>query len=364
MPVDFQAARQLLDRTFADVEQELLQGKHPPDVSEGFKVPCDIVFQSKTQAYRECILGCTVARIQDRSINIRQPYVGHGPHAFNGRTLDEKVINPFLHDRRIPASKGPFLSTFRRSVEFNEATGKGVQDKKRYPQFLQCLTFLESTKKDSELLRCLRYILHKFLVLREESNVPLTRVQRFSLDQYDSLISALLRTPSGGRFPLFLVVATFQAIRDTFGLNWEVSWQGINVADSPSGAVGDVTIAADGKIVLAAEITERVVDRSRVVTTFNTKIAPSGIEDYLFVVNPPGPDSDAKKQAHQYFAQGHEVSFVEIKNWITMLLATIGKRGRNSFNQHMLRLLDDPGVPKALKVAWNDNVSLLVSSDE
>jgi len=210
---------------------------------------------------------------------------------------------------------------------------------------------------------CLSYTMFKFAELREASTVPLTRVHRFSLAQYSSLIDDLLATPSGGRFPLFLVVATFTAIQEGFDLSqWEIAWQGINVADSPSGAVGDVTIRCGGRTLLAAEITERVVNKARVVSTFYTKIAPAGIEDYLFVVNPPGPDAEAYRQAHQYFTQGHEVNFVEIKNWMTMIPATTGKRGRSEFNRTMITLLDEPNVPKSLKVAWNEAVSNLIAS--
>jgi hypothetical protein len=80
--------------------------------------------------------------------------------------------------------------------------------------------------------------------------------------------------------------------------------QGINVADSASGAGGDVTLVENGRIVLAAEVTERRVDKSRVVATFDTKIAPCGIEDYLFVVKDNADIAAAMDQARRYFSQG------------------------------------------------------------
>jgi hypothetical protein len=170
-----------------------------------------------------------------------------------------------------------------------------------------------------------------------------------------------LTVPSGGRLPVLLVLATFRAIKDYFGLDWEIEYQGINVADAAAGVGGDITIRSAGQLVLAAEVTERPIDRNRVAATFNTKIAPNGIEDYLFFVRLAGVAPEAMAQARQYFTQGHEVSFLEIKDWILMSLATMGRRGRDLFNRNLIVLVDAADVPRPLKVAWNDQIERLVA---
>lgn len=359
MPIDYEAAKQLLSETFTQAENDLLR-RSAPEISEDLRKACGELFQSATQAFREVLLGCTIARIQDRKINIRQPYVDQGPKAFSGRSLDERVINPFLHEKRIPSSRGPYLSVFRRSVQFDANTRSGLRDKSAYDAFLTTITNLETMSRRSEPIRFLRHLLYKFAELREEATIPLSKLQRMSLAQYDILISGLLATPSGGRFPVLLVVATFQAIKDFFNLDWQVNWQGINVADAPSGAGGDITIVSSGQTLMAAEVTERPVDKSRVVAIFNTKIAPTGIEDYLFFVRVSGVSPEARQQAHQYFAQGHELNFLEIKDWILMTLATMGKKGRAAFNKFLVELLDAADVPRTLKVAWNDQVAKII----
>lgn len=192
MPViDYDRARELLKNTFVQAETDLLL-QSPPSVSQLIRNVCEVLFESPTQAYREVLLGCLIARIQDKSINIRQPYVKQGPNAFNGRTLDEKAINPFLQEKRIPCSRGPYLSVFRRSVQFNEETRAGVRDKIGYGALLDGITYLEFTSQDSELLNVLRYLLYKFAEIREKATIQLSRLQRISLEQYDRLISSLL----------------------------------------------------------------------------------------------------------------------------------------------------------------------------
>jgi len=359
MPIDYEAAGRLLEQTFSECENDLLR-QVAPKIQAELQQPFETIFASRTQAYRETLVGCTIARIQDNNINIRLPYVKQGASAYNGRTLDERAVNPFLQQHRIPCSRGPFLSAFRRGVQFDEGTTRGVRDIEGYRAFLDLVGYLEKKGEDRLLSQFLRYLLFMFAKLREAAVVPLTRLRRISLEQYGVLISGLLATPSGGRFPLLLVVAAFTMIKEFFGLNWEVAHQGINVADAAAGAGGDVTISQDGRTLLAAEITERPLDRNRVVSTFNTKIAPQGIGDYLFFVPMVDLPEDARVQARQYFAQGHEVNFLGVTDWILMSLATTGAGGRKIFNEKLMDLLDGPEIPRSVKMGWNTQVDRLL----
>jgi hypothetical protein len=318
------------------------------------------LFESKTQAYREVLLGCILARSLHPKVDIRLPYVQQGERAYSGRTLDEKVVNPFLHRAKIPSSKGPFLSVFRRSVTFTQETRSGLRDQEGFDAMLKVLEFVDGASRQ-KLREVLRYHLYRFILLRETAQIELIRPKRLSLPQFEDIISSLISTASGGRFPVFLVVATFAAIRERFGLNWDVRVQGINVADSASGAGGDVTVVEDGRVVLAAEVTERRVDKSRVVATFDTKIAPCGIEDYLFIVKDKDDIAAAMDQAKRYFSQGYEVNFVEIKRWICAVLAALGAKGRTAFVDELTKSLSAEDVPVALKQAWNDAVLRLTS---
>jgi len=62
----------------------------------------------------------------------------------------------------------------------------------------------------------------------------------------------------------------------------------------------------------------------------------------------------------QYFAQGHEVNFLAIKEWVVMLLASMGVRGRSIFLSCILELIEDPTMPRSIKVAWNQSIAALV----
>ena len=357
--IDYNVARELLEAEFANAEQDFLTNARP-NVPSLIVAATDSIFASGTQAFREALIGCAVARLAGPEIDIRLPYMNQGEDAFNGRTLDERVVNPFLQDRNIPCSKGPYLSAFRRNIRFEPETARGLRDKDAYSAFLEFVSALEAASPE-RTQEYLRYLLRRFVQLRNASDVPLARIQRLSLEQYGVLINNLLQIPSGGLLPVLLAVAMFQTIRQCFDLDWEINWQGINVADRASGVGGDITIRRDGSVILAVEITERPIDRSRVVSTFNTKIVPHGIEDYLFFFSAATPTDEARAVARRYFAQGHDISFLPMKDWLIHSLGTIGPGCRGMFTSTFLELLGGREVPANLKLAWNDAVRKLVA---
>jgi hypothetical protein len=359
MPViDYDKAKRLLDELFAEAELAF-HDKKLPAIASDLAIAGEKLFASATQSYREVLLGCCLARLLDASINIRHPYVNQGDDAFNGRTLDERVVNPFLQERMIPCSKGPYLASFRRNVKFVPETGRGLRDKAGYTALLAFIAAL-SRSEAAEARRISLFILYGLCQLRDASRIPLSQISRLSLDQYERLLGELLQIQSGGLVPVLLAVAMLRTIKACFDLKWKIDFQGINVSDKASGAGGDITVTLDGETILAIEVTERPIEKSRVVSTFNTKVVRAGIQDYLFVYSSATPTDEARAAARTYFSQGHEINFVQVTEWITNNLATIGARCRTMFTRELLSLLDQRDVPASVKIAWNDIVRKLI----
>ena len=364
--IDYEDAAQRLEVAFEDATSFLLSNKSIRSFSDESEdeidTALDLVFSSKTQAFREVLLGSIIARIQHKSVDVRKPYVAQGDAAYSGRTLDERVVNPILQQNKIPCSKGPFLSVFRRSVQFDSTTREGLRDKADYDGFLTVIDFIQEAMDDDALCSLLASCASRFLALREASNITLTHIQRMSLEQVGNFISELLKSPSGGLIPVYLVVAAFESISHVFELAWKIEWQGINVADAASGVGGDIVVSSTDKLLMAAEVTERTVNKNRVVSTFNTKIGPIGIEDYLFFVTTHPQPIDTLRQAQQYFAQGHEINFVMIRDWIVAILASMGSAGRSQFITQLLELFDSPDTPATLKVLWNTKIDEVINN--
>ena len=361
MPVhiNYEEAKRTLKQLFDEAETSILTGQRfpePPACHEAI----DALFTTKTQSYREALLGALLARFLNSATDLRLPYVEQGERAFSGRSLDEKVVNPMLRELAIPCTKGPYLAVFRRSVKFDKSIAAGLKDRSSYEAFLQVIDAMQAAPH-SELRACLLYMCYKFLLEREGSNLRIQRVKRLTLPQSVRLVSELVERQSGGRFPVILVVAGLQTLRDRLGLNWEIEWQPINAPDSASGALGDITVLHERKVLMAAEVTLRRVTRKRVAEVFEQKISPMSISDYLFFMREGEVEDEAVQLADQYFHQGYAVEFVDIVRWLSMTLATLGQEGRTSFVDCAATLLEGSAVPVALKKAWNDAINNLVS---
>ncbi|MCY3668881.1 MAG: restriction endonuclease, SacI family [Chloroflexota bacterium] len=357
MPVDYGASRALLDKRFAAISKAAIQGTRPEATKE-LADGLDQVFASRTQSFREALLGCALAFWCDPEINILLPYANLDDAAFNGRSLDENVVNPFLKDNRVPSSRGPYLAVFRRSVAFDApSTRAGLRNKGDFDVFLSLIEQVRTLEKDA-VVQFIDQLLLCFYDLREASQIQIARLGRISLEQIATLMNRLIATPSGGRFPMYLVEAALIGIRERFNLGWEIEVQGINVSDAAGGAGGDVTVRENGEIAFAAEVTEREVNAERVVATFQAKISPHAIADYLFLIT-DGVVEQARIQARAYFAQGHEVNFIQITDWIHQTLVTIGAAGRAAFFTALMERLEDEETPTAVKTAWNREVDQL-----
>jgi len=201
----------------------------------------------------------------------------------------------------------------------------------------------------------LRYLLRRFIQLRESGNIALKKIAKPNLDQLSRLVEGLLTVKSGGRIPALLAIAMFQTVSECHKLGWEVGFQGINVADKASGAAGDITIRKDGAILLGVEVTERAVDQARVTLIFDQKVSPGALSDYLFITTTE-PENSAITAARNYTGVGHEMNFVPLAPWIRHNLATIGQTCRALFQSKMIDLLSGAGVPAQIRVAWNNKM--------
>lgn len=220
---------------------------------------------------------------------------------------------------------------------------------------------LKSATTVDNIETLLRHLLSRFVMLRDRSKITLARINRLSLPQLNGLIVAMLNSKSGGRFPVLLSTAMLRTLKKQFNLPWNIDQQGINAADAASKSGGDidVTDAETGKFVFSIEVTERIIDKSRVVSTFTSKISPHGIEDYLFFYSTSLPDKGALEVAKQYFAQGHDISFLNVEEWLRNSLAMVGSKGRTAFTNEFVDLLDQAEIPSEMKVLWNDLIKRL-----
>lgn len=351
-------ARELLRQQFANAEEDF-RSDAPIDMPKVVVANTERLFESKTQAYREALIGCVIARVLDPKIDIRLPATEYGENAFSGRSLSDNVITPFMRSKAVPVSAAPFLSAVRGGAKFQPGGQPRIQrDKLGFDALVAVVEYLRALD-DKIATAYLRYLLRRFILLRETAKVPLNRIAKPNLEQLAILIDGLLSIRSGGRFPSYLATAMFQTLTECHDLGWDVGFQGINVADKFTGAVGDITVRKNGAILLGIEVTERPISIGRLTATFSEKVSPGAVTDYLFVTT-ARPEEDARAAARGYTAVGHEMNFVELRAWLYNNLATIGPNCRAIFQAKMIGLMDSEGTPVDLKVSWNEKMDAAI----
>lgn len=361
-PVDQRVAKSLLDELFELAEADY-RDRAPTDIPAHAIQATDRLFLSATQAYRDSLPSCVLARIVDPLIDIRLPATAYGENAFSGRSLSENVVTPFLRSKSIPTSATPFLSAVRGGARFMVGGEPRIQrDKAGFTALAEVIDYVRGLDADSAK-NYLRFLLRCFISLREARAIPLKQIARPNLEQLARLIDELLAIRSRGAIPHSLAIALFQTINDCHRLQWEVEFQGINVSDRASGAVGDITIRHGGAVILGVEVTERPINGGRVRFVFDEKVSPFNLNDYLFV-STTSPDDTARKTARSYTAVGHEMNFVDLKHWLINNLATIGPECRATFQTRLISLLSGPTTPAEIKVAWNSAMDRAIGVDE
>lgn len=349
--IDPEVATALLAEVFALAEDDYREGA-AVGIPAATQTATERLFVSETQAYREALVGCTTAHILDPEIDIRMPATEHGEHAFSGRSLADTAVTPFLRGRAVPISASPYLSSLRGGARFIAGGEPRIQrDQGGFDALVSVVDYVRGLGSE-ESKTYLRYLLRRFIQLREAGNIALKKIAKPNLYQLSHLVGGLLTVKSGGRIPALLAIAMFQTVSECHQLGWEVAFQGINVADKASGAVGDITIRKDGAILLAVEVTERAVDQARVTLIFDQKVSPGALSDYLFITT-TRPENSAITAARNYTGVGHEMNFVPLAPWIRHNLATIGQTCRALFQTKMIDLLSAAGVPAEIRVAWN-----------
>lgn len=354
IPIDYSKATLDLNTLFTRPNEMVLLKSQ--EYLDSFISELDALFNSRSQSFRETLLGCALAHLINPSIDVRSPYAKQSEKSFNGRTLDETVINPFLQANKIPCSKGPYLAVFRRNVTFTEKTRDGIRDRIAYDAMLMLLSVIESIEVEVESAGFVRCLLSRFLMLRDQSRVPIVFIERLSIAQYSKLFQQLEECPSGGLLPVLLTVALFQTIQKRSSSQWQIGWQGINSADCATGAEGDITIKNEGDIFLAIEVTERPIDEIRVNSTFNTKILSNRVRNYLFIYTKAAPQETAQIAGSSYFTQGYNINFAHLHDLVINQFLISDEAFRKIYMLNLIDLLDNLTVPSSVKVFWNDNL--------
>ena len=282
-----------------------------------------IEYIARNTANRACarfLVACTLAKIDQPSVDIRKPYteIG-GEDTFSGRTYDERYVTGFVRKYDLPCNQTTAFLTpaFRnRNIILTPSVNLVGRPPTIYKATLEILDVIHSGKETAEnvLIELLRWL----ITVREEKK---QRVQSLlsalsaSLDENAlsaesivSLIEQHLNLKRSSRLPVLVVAAAYQAAQSRLGER-VLPLQSHTAADKQSGSLGDleITLVNDQQIVTSYEMKTRKVTIEDIAHALDKLLASDQQPDnYIFITTKP-----IDNEVQEYAASIYEETGVE-----------------------------------------------------
>ena len=261
----------------------------------------NIARNTSNRACARFLIACTLAKVDDPSVDIRKPYTEIGDKdAFSGRTYDERYVTDFVRKYKLPCNQTTAFLTpaFRnRNIVLIKSVNLVGRPPSVYKATLEVLDAVHSGKVNANdvLVELLRWL----IVVRDEKEQRMKSLlsslkassdeDALSAEKIVALIEQHMNLKRSSRLPVLVVAAAYQAAQSKLGER-VLPLQSHNAADKQSGSLGDVeiTLVNDEQIVTSYEMKTRKVSKEDVSHALD-KIAASGIrpDNYIFITTKP-----------------------------------------------------------------------------
>jgi hypothetical protein len=280
----------------------------------------EFVCRCSNQAGTRFLMACLVAKLSDRSFDIRKPYteIG-GAGIYSGRHYDEAYVAPFVFKHRLPVNPTTSFLTpaFRTNKTIIEP---GVQlvgrPKKLYITIVDLIAAIHrgTLKAENVLAEIVRWL----LIIREERKQRIETLTAslkatesdasLPVESIVTLIGQQMSLPKSSRLPVLIVAAAYQTAQQYLGER-HLPLQGHTAADKQTGALGDVEIALrdDGDVLTVYEMKAKRVTLEDIEIALQKLAATShDVGNYIFITT-----DKIDEEVREYAATMHARTGVE-----------------------------------------------------
>ena len=312
------------------------------------------------------LMSALIAKINDNTIDTRQPYPKLGDRSFPGRSIDENIIQQFIHQHQLPCNDTTaFLTPAFRTLE--TAITKSSFEKCRpayvYDNMMDILDYVEAHSGLAKSI--LTQIIADLLLIKKVTESRVAQLvegiaadkdSALSSEEITTLLQQHLKCKGSSRLPVLMVVAAYQAVRH---LTKETPRPlfAHNAADSQTGAVGDIEIILQGddNTITCYEMKKKKVSTDDIYVCIEKILKlPQKPDNYIFITT-ERIDEDVKELATSFYNKiDVEIAVLDCIGFINHFLHFF-HRYRTSFLNHYQQLvLDEPtsAVSQPLKEAF------------
>ncbi|MBO4451100.1 MAG: restriction endonuclease, SacI family [Bacteroidaceae bacterium] len=312
------------------------------------------------------LMSAMLAKIYNKSIDTRQPYPKLGNRSFAGRTIDENIIQRFIHRYQLPCNDTTaFLTPAFRTLE--TAITKSSFEKCRpafvYNNMMDILDYVEM--HPTTAISILTQIIADLILIKQATENRVAQlIEGISSDQESALSSEEITTllqqhlkcRGSSRLPVLMVVAAYQAVQHLTKENHKPLFAH-NAADSQTGAIGDIEIMLQGDdaTVTCYEMKKKRVSTDDIYVCVEKIVKLPQRPDNYIIITTERIDEEVKELATSFYNKIEvEIAVLDCLGFINHFLHFF-HRYRTSFLDHYQQLvLDEPtsAVSQPLKEAF------------
>ena len=328
----------------------------------------DRLVNSKVLSIRYAILTQMLGKIanKQRSLLSLQLGTGQSPGAWDARSFCSAVIVPWVADNHdvLGKSPDPYVNNPLRRLRLDEGTHQ-LRSKQEWDALVAFLAPLDTAgriKLESAFIRCLESVARRLSAQSFVYQVPI----RVSLPQMLRVLEAFLSEASGGLRPLVVTAATMTVLGRAFSLFTNVSSQGLNEADSSTGAPGDVIcMDPNGNMMLAIEVKDRALTLADVRGSTQKARASTDLLSNLLFASPSIRDDEQdaiRENMEMAWASGLNISQIDIVDLANAAFALLSEEWRPRLLREIGSELDRR-ADHAHRRAWHDLLSNISGED-
>lgn len=312
------------------------------------------------------LMTALLAKTDNKRIDTRQPYPKLGDKSFQGRTIDETYIQPFIHIHALPCNgTTAFLTPAFRTLE--TALTKSSFDKCRpksvYHDLMDVLDYVETHPKESKNI--LVQLVKNLIEIKKESgetiakmvsNLSSAKKRELSSEEITNLLNQHLHCKGSSRLPVLMFAAAYQSVQN---LLHEESRTLLahNAADKQTGAIGDleITLSNENKTVTCYEMKKKQVSTDDIYVCVEKILKLDCKPDNYIIITTEAITKEVKDLAYSFYEKlGVEIAVLDCIGFINHFLHFFHRHRTLFLNCYQKFVLQEPtsSVSQPLKEAF------------
>ncbi|MBC6444913.1 MAG: restriction endonuclease, SacI family [Alphaproteobacteria bacterium GM202ARS2] len=287
---------------------------------------------------------------------------------FSGRSLDEKVVTPFLRENNFPymsSGSGWLTRSFEQSRPYDLHYPADLKPKGIKEAFLSIVDAVQKGTADAR--ECLKYLLHELVEWRKaNASLKLAKPMGKRIEDIVCLIDKHWQTDISGvaKLPVLAIYAVYTCLVSEVTKYKDCQLLELlshTSADSKTDRVGDIDVVdKNSKTVEAVEVKHRIALTCALIEQLKEKIAGSGLKTfYVLSTNEAISQKEMVKITDVLLAIRDNYGCQVIVNGVARTLRYYLRLLENTdkfVDEYVALMENDREIPFDLKKHWNEVV--------